>query len=112
MLGLKAQLPTNTATLPRASTTSACAGQRNGSLELEFKHPHRVAEVDAPGIDLRQLERVQRLDCLADEQRAALRVERAVGAEQHVLRAEEIEAAAERARRAGHRAVSVQHPEV
>src|SRR6266446_5539817 len=84
-LGLKAQLPTNTATLPRASTTSACAGQRNGSLELEFKHPHRVAEVDAPRIILLQLEAVQRLDRLADEQRAALRVERAVGAEQHVL---------------------------
>src|SRR6266436_6254335 len=111
-LGLKAQLPINTATLPRASTTSASAGQRNGSLELEFKHLHRVAEVDAPGIDLLQLEPVQRLDRLADEQRAALRVERAVGAEQHVLRAVEVEAAADRARRAVHRGVAVEHPEV
>ena len=38
---------------------------------------------------------VQRLDGLADEERAALRIERAVGAEQHVVGAEEVEAAAD-----------------
>src|SRR5439155_13947539 len=70
---------------PSATPSPSGAGPGNSgarSFKLEFEHLHRVAEVDAPRIVLLQLEPVQRLDRLADEQRAALRIERAVGAEQ------------------------------
>src|SRR5467141_553956 len=71
--------------LPGATRSLSGAGRGNSGarlFELEFEHPHRIAEVDASRIVLLQLEPVQRLDRLADEERAALRIERAVGAEQ------------------------------
>src|SRR5437879_576380 len=97
MLGLKAR-------------ARNCAG--TPLFELEFEHLHRVAEVDAPRIVLLQLEAVQRLDRLADEKRAALRIERAVGAEQDSFGSIKIYSTPDRGPRPVHRGVAVEHPEV
>src|SRR5438445_11346919 len=97
MLGLKAR-------------ARNCAG--TPLFELEFEHLHRVAEVDAPRIVLLQLEAVQRLDRLADEKRAALRVERAVGAEQDSFGSVKIYSTPDRGPRPAPRGVAVEHPEV
>src|SRR5437016_3856958 len=95
-----------------SSPESSSPGSGARSFELEFEHLHRVAEVDAPRIVLLQLEAVQRLDRLADEKRAALRVERAVGAEQDSFGSIKIYSTPDRGPRPVHRGVAVEHPEV
>src|SRR5882762_6892325 len=100
---------------PGATRSLSGAGRGNNgarSLELEFEHLHRVAEVDTPRIILLQLETVQRLDRLADEERAALRVERAVGAEQDSFGSIKIYSTPDRGPCPVHRGVAVEHPEV
>src|SRR3989449_1361373 len=100
---------------PGATPSPSGAGPGNSgarSFELEFEHLHRVAEVDAPRIVLLQLEAVERLDRLADEERSALRIERAVGAEQDSFGSIKIYSTPDRGPRAVHRGVAVEHPEV
>src|SRR5256885_9531529 len=97
MLGLKAR-------------ARNCAG--TPLFELEFEHLHRVAEVDAPRIVLLQLEAVQRLDRLADEKRAPLRIERAVGAEQDSSGSIKIYSTPNRDPRPVPRGAPAEHPEV
>src|SRR5205814_9575172 len=58
-----------------------------------------------------QRELVEGLDRLADEKRPTLRIEGTIGAEQHVIDAEEVEPAADRARRAVDRRIAVEHLE-
>src|SRR2546427_1506371 len=100
---------------PGATPSPSAAGPGNSgarSFELELEHLHRVAEVDAPRIVLLQLEAVQGLDRLADEEWAALRVERAVGAEQDSFGSIKIYSTPDRGPRPVHRGVAVEHPEV
>src|SRR5688572_27651049 len=73
---------------------------------------HRVAEVDFAPVAGLERHALEGLDGLADEERAALGVERAVSAEKHVLDAEEVEAAADGGRRSVHRSVAVEHAKV
>src|SRR5688572_20124626 len=79
---------------------------------LHLEHLQRVAEVDAATVLRLELQAVERLDGLADEKRPALRVERAVGAEQDVPGAVEIDAALDRGFRAVDRGVAVEHLEI
>src|SRR3989441_7337809 len=100
---------------PGATPSPSAAGPGNsgaGAGSFELEHLHRVAEVDAPRIVLLQLEPVQRLDRLADEERAALWVERAVGAEQDSFGSIKIYSTSDRGPRPVHRGVAVEHPEV
>jgi len=60
----------------------------------------------------REVERADRLDGLGDIERAAFAVERAVGCEQHFLRAVEIEAALDACLRPGERGVGVEIAEI
>src|SRR3954470_9087842 len=76
------------------------------SRRLQSQQAGRVAEVDLAPVAGLERHAVQRLDRLADEERAAFGVERANGAEQHVLHAEEVEASADGARRAVHRGIA------
>src|SRR5688572_21385402 len=79
---------------------------------LHLQHLQRVAEVDAATVLRLELQAVERLDGLADEERPALRVERAVGAEQDVPGAVEIDAALDRGFGAVDRGVAVEHLEI
>src|SRR5580693_2211028 len=54
---------------------------------------HRVAPVDLFALVVGQRKRIQNLDSVADVAGALLLVERAIGSKQHVVGAEEIEAA-------------------
>src|SRR3954468_5694925 len=78
---------------------------------LQAQQAGRVAEVDLAPVAGLERHAVQRLDRLAGEERPAFGVERTIGAEQHVLHAEEVEAAADGAPRAVHRGIAVEHPE-
>src|SRR5258708_872005 len=84
--------------------------RRSGQLELQ--HADGVAEIYFAPVVFPELQRIDRLDDLADEKRPAFRIERAVGAEEHVIRTEEIQAAAGRRFRAVHRGIGIEHPEV
>src|SRR5882672_9153806 len=111
-------MPSSTCWITRKTTPATALSARFSSSflrrgpQLELEHPHRVAEVDAPQVVLRQLQAVDRLDRFLDEERPALRVERAVGAEQDLPAAEEIQAGADAARPAVDRRVVVEHLEV
>lgn len=64
------------------------------ALTLEFKHPFGVQMVNLAPLVLGDIDLIQHLDNVADEQRPALRIERAIGAEQDMIATEEIDAAA------------------
>src|SRR5262249_57613760 len=67
-----------------------------------------VLEVDLVAVGLGDVEAVDDLDGLANVLRAALRVERAVGGEHHLVHAEELEPANGCRARAEHRSVGVE----
>src|SRR6185437_4846065 len=79
---------------------------------LELKHPLGVALIDHLEVLGWQAEAVEHLGDVADEERAAERIEGTVGAEEHVLPAEEIEAAARARSRAVDRRVAIEHAEI
>ena len=62
-------------------------------LRLELEQPSGVQLVDLAAVVGGDVDLVQHLDDLADEERAAFGIERAIGAEQHVVAAEELDAA-------------------
>src|SRR5919204_3711273 len=80
--------------------------------QLEAHQVHRIAEVDLAPVAAFQLELIHCFHRLADEERATLPIEGAIGAEEHAIGAEEVDAAANAARPAVDRRVVVEHLEV
>ena len=80
-----------------------------GRVRRSPEHPPRVAGEDRGGVGLRQAERLDVGDRVGDDRGAA---ERHVGAEQHVIGAEELHRAPDRVAGAEHRGVGVEAPEV
>lgn len=64
------------------------------SLLLKFQHPFGVEMINLPPFIFRDVDLVEHFDDVANEQRSALRIEGTIGAEQHVVAAKEIDAAA------------------
>lgn len=64
------------------------------TLTLEFEHLLCVQVIDLAPLVLGDIDLIHHLDDVADEQRPALRIERAIGPEQDMIAAEEIDAAA------------------
>src|SRR2546422_297727 len=85
---------------------------RPDSLEPQPEHPARVALVDLRLVLVGGPHARHGLDGLADEPGALLRIERHVGAEEHVICAEEGQAGLHRVPGAEQRRVAVEHPKI
>src|SRR3954462_1998449 len=85
---------------------------RFGLWQLEPQQGHGVSEIELASVAVLQLELVECFHRLADEKRPALRVERTIGAEKHLIGTEEVEPAANAARPAVDRRVVVEQLEI
>src|SRR5262245_12727886 len=79
---------------------------------LQSEHPLRIAVANLLLVSEREGKSLHDLDGLAHVERALLRIERAVGCEQHVIRPEELDAADGSGAPAGKRGVAIKVLEV